>query len=310
MKNRKYIDMQAADLFQEISFPLKVFMYDYDSPSNDWHRHNGFYELVIVCSGTAKNELPQETELVAPGTIFLMFPGAIHRYTSIRHFRHYNVLFSEELLNTGNLDLARQLASSPLSQSSGERLCSPFLPVNESALSKLVLMLETIRSEMSIRSPGWREAAFAEFIRVMIYLIRISKLPDSESGQYSFQVGRAIRLMEEKVSQELSLKSIAESVHMSESSFRHRFLAVTGMSPIHYLIRLRLKKALLLLTSPTSISSIALLSGFADQNYFSRQFKKQFGITPHEFRKKYTAQQLSVNELLTGLMDTDTLICR
>ena len=239
-----------------------------------------------------------------------MFPGAIHRYTSIRHFRHYNVLFSEELLNTGNLDLARQLASSPLSQSSGERLCSPFLPVNESALSKLVLMLETIRSEMSIRSPGWREAAFAEFIRVMIYLIRISKLPDSESGQYSFQIGRAIRLMEEKVSQELSLKSIAESVHMSESSFRHRFLAVTGMSPIRYLIRLRLKKALLLLTSPTSISSIALLSGFADQNYFSRQFKKQFGITPHEFRKKYTAQQLSVNELLTGLMDTDTLICR
>ena len=162
---------------------------------------------------------------------------------------------------------------------------------------------------MSIRSPGWREAAFAEFIRVMIYLIRISKLPDSESGQYSFQIGRAIRLMEEKVSQELTLKSIAESVNMSESSFRHRFLAVTGMSPIRYLIRLRLKKALLLLTSPTSISSIALLSGFADQNYFSRQFKKQFGITPHEFQKKYAAQQLSVNELLTGLMDIDTLIC-
>lgn len=309
MKNRKYIDMQAADLFQEISFPLKVFMYDYDSPSNDWHRHNGFYELVIVCSGTAKNELPGETELVAPGTIFMMPPGALHRYTTIRHFRHYNVLFSEELLNTGNLNLARQLASSPLWRFAG-RQCSPFVPVSESALSKTVLMLETIRSEMSIRSPGWREAAFAEFIRVMIYLIRISKLPDSESGQYSFQIGRAIRLMEEKVSQELTLKSIAESVNMSESSFRHRFLAVTGMSPIRYLIRLRLKKALLLLTSPTSISSIALLSGFADQNYFSRQFKKQFGITPHEFQKKYAAQQLSVNELLTGLMDIDTLICR
>ena len=74
MKNRKYIDMQATDLFQEISFPLKVFMYDYDSPSKDWHPHTGFSELVIVCSGTAKNELPGETELVAPGTIFLMFP--------------------------------------------------------------------------------------------------------------------------------------------------------------------------------------------------------------------------------------------
>lgn len=188
MKNRKYIDMQAADLFQEISFPLKVFMYDYDSPSNDWHRHNGFYELVIVCSGTAKNELPGETELVAPGTIFMMPPGALHRYTAIRHFRHYNVLFSEELLNTGNLNLARQLASSPLWRFAG-RQCSPFVPVSESALSKTVLMLETIRSEMSIRSPGWREAAFAEFIRVMIYLIRISKLPDRESGQYSFQIG-------------------------------------------------------------------------------------------------------------------------
>ena len=92
---------------------------------------------------------------------------------------------------------------------------------------------------------------------------------------------------------------------MSESCFRHHFFAVTGVAPIRYLIRMRLKKALLLLTTVTPIADIARLSGFSDQNYFTRQFRKQFGITPNAFRKQYTAQKLSVDKLLAGLMETD-----
>ena len=307
MKKIRYSEMRPDDLFPDPSFPLNVFMYDYESSANDWHRHMTFYELVIVCSGTAENALPSGSELVTPGTVFLMPPGAVHRYTAIRRFRHYNVLFTDALLNTGNLNLARLLAESPLSHFSETRPCSAFFHVGENALSQLVLMLETIRTEMSLRAPGWREAAFAEFIRLMIRLVRLASAPDREASGYSFQIGSAIRLMEARLGEELSLKTIAEAVHMSESCFRHHFFAVTGVAPIRYLIRMRLKKALLLLTTVTPIADIARLSGFSDQNYFTRQFRKQFGITPNMFRKQYTAQKLSVDELLAGLMEHDTV---
>ena len=305
MKKVKCREMRPDNLFPDPSFPLNVFMYDYEASANDWHRHMAFYELVIVCSGTAENVLPSGRELVTPGTVFLMKPGASHRYTAIRRFRHYNVLFTDALLNTGNLNFARLLAASPLSHFSEGRQCSAFFHVGESALSQLVLMLETIRTEMSLRASGWREAAFAEFIRLMIRLVRLASAPGREASGYSFQIGSAIRLMEARIGEELSLKTIAEAVHMSESCFRHHFFAVTGIAPIRYLIRMRLKKALLLLTTVTPIADIARLSGFSDQNYFTRQFRKQFGITPNAFRKQYTAQKLSVDKLLAGLMETD-----
>lgn len=307
MKKIKYSEMRPDGQFPDPSFPLNVFMYDYESSANDWHRHMTFYELVIVCSGTAENALPSGSELVTPGTVFLMPPGALHRYTAIRRFRHYNVLFTDALLNTGNLNLARLLAASPLAKFSETRPCSAFFHVGESALSQLVLMLETIRTEMSLRAPGWREAAFAEFIRLMIRLVRLASAPDRDASGYSFQIGSAIRLMEARLGEELSLKTIAEAVHMSESCFRHHFFAVTGVAPIRYLIRMRLKKALLLLTTVKPIADIARLSGFSDQNYFTRQFRKQFGITPNAFRKQYTAQKLSVDALLAGLTEPDAV---
>ena len=73
---------------------------------------------------------------------------------------------------------------------------------------------------------------------------------------------------------------------MSESYFRRIFLKNYGISPIKYINNLKIERAKELLTSGLyTVSDVAELSGFHDESYFSREFKKHSGKTPKEYVK-------------------------
>ena len=62
-----------------------------------------------------------------------------------------------------------------------------------------------------------------------------------------------------------------------------------GENFIEYLTRLRIECSKELLgRAALTIREAGLQSGYADPNYFSRIFKKQTGMTPREYREKYT----------------------
>lgn len=59
------------------------------------------------------------------------------------------------------------------------------------------------------------------------------------------------------------------------------------MTPINYLILVRLNAALHLLTDKQqTIKNIAYELGFTDDAHFCRSFKKYYGVTPGEYQKK------------------------
>lgn len=303
MQIREQTELYGNSFFRGADLPLKIYMHDYKSATDKWHRHNDFYELVIVCSGTAHNENTRRSESVRAGNVFLFPPGSVHRYTGIRNFRHYNILFQPSLLKIDQVNLA-SLPGYPLLfqfQFDGADCCSRLLSVDEAVLSRLVSMIETIRNECALCTAGWRESAFFEFMRMLVCLLRYCVPQDMGIGQNAFQIGRAIRAMEKNCTRTFTLKSLADEVHMSPSSFRHHFTEITGTPPVEYLLRLRLRKAILMLTSPTSVSGVALQSGFRDNNYFSRQFRKRTGLSPREFQKRYRNMQVTVQELLDKL---------
>lgn len=73
-----------------------------------------------------------------------------------------------------------------------------------------------------------------------------------------------------------------------ETYFCRRFKAVTGLSPMIYIRILRLEKAKKMIKAGMlSLGEIASECGFSDPGYFSRCFKRHFGITPAEYGQKY-----------------------
>ncbi len=87
----------------------------------------------------------------------------------------------------------------------------------------------------------------------------------------------------------ITLKEAAEAVCLSPNGLIHRCKKQLKLTPMEYLTRLRLKRAESLLCSTAdSIGNIARLCGFENPYYFSNVFKQARGLSPKEYRKKFT----------------------
>lgn len=113
------------------------------------------------------------------------------------------------------------------------------------------------------------------------------RIADIKSGVTPETIGSAIDYINEHFSENISLKSIAEHANFSPIYFHKMFTAYMGMTPHEMLSRKRLENAkLLLLTTELSMSEIVEKCGFSSNSYFDYHFKKEFGITPSNFRKR------------------------
>lgn len=84
---------------------------------------------------------------------------------------------------------------------------------------------------------------------------------------------------------DIRLTTLATLLGMSPYYFCHLFKRLMGISPHQYIIQQRVERAKLLLKQPDrSIADIALECGFGNQSHLTKQFKKQFGITPKKYR--------------------------
>ena len=74
------------------------------------------------------------------------------------------------------------------------------------------------------------------------------------------------------------------------------FREMLGTSPIDHLLNLRLEKgARRLRDGSESIIEIAVGCGFGDGNYFSKMFRRKFGVSPRDYRKRFIAAESMQN---------------
>ncbi|MDR2804976.1 MAG: response regulator [Dysgonamonadaceae bacterium] len=106
------------------------------------------------------------------------------------------------------------------------------------------------------------------------------------------------RIIEENLGNpDFSSDTFAQYVNLGRTTFYKKIKGITGYSPKEYIRILRLKKAAeLLSSSEMHISEIAYSVGFIDPLYFSRCFKKQFGVMPSLFKHRQTSETSTVLE--------------
>lgn len=92
--------------------------------------------------------------------------------------------------------------------------------------------------------------------------------------------------MAEYYMEELSLEAIARKFHFNPSYFSNYFKNHTNVNFCEYLNRIRMQNAKrMLLGTNNKVYEISKMVGYQDPKYFNRLFKKEFGVTPDEFRR-------------------------
>ncbi len=98
-------------------------------------------------------------------------------------------------------------------------------------------------------------------------------------------IQQAMRYIKKHYSSNITLMDVAEHVHLTPTYFSRLFKQETDSTFKEYLTTIRLEESKRLLQSTDySLLDIAIATGFEDQSYFSRVFKKHTGVTPSQFR--------------------------
>ncbi len=101
------------------------------------------------------------------------------------------------------------------------------------------------------------------------------------AGSNMHTIGQIIRKMKSNLATPLRVEELAAMANMSQSSFHEHFKAVTAMSPLQYLKRLRLTQARqILLSGSADAASTAYRVGYESASQFSREYARMFGAPP------------------------------
>jgi AraC-like DNA-binding protein len=96
-----------------------------------------------------------------------------------------------------------------------------------------------------------------------------------------------IDFLRHNLHRDIPVSEMADIMRLSRSHFTRLFRHEMGMSPRVYLEDLRLKTAMgILLEENSTVKETAGRCGIGDENYFCRLFKKRYGISPGNFKKK------------------------
>jgi AraC-like DNA-binding protein len=115
--------------------------------------------------------------------------------------------------------------------------------------------------------------------------------------------GPVLEYLRDHYQQPITNRQLAAVSRMSLRAFERQFLASFHLTPQKYLRKLRLRIASrTLIYTNQSLSELALSCGFADQSHFTREFRRQFGRTPRQYREHY--------QMATGVSKTKSAVSR
>ena len=110
---------------------------------------------------------------------------------------------------------------------------------------------------------------------------------EEERGLRGIYVGKAIRFIEKKFQNDISVEDIAGVCGLNRSYFGKLFKEAMGKTTQEFLLSYRMNRAAELLKQPQySVGDIGCAVGYQNPLHFSRAFKNTYGISPREWRNR------------------------
>lgn len=104
----------------------------------------------------------------------------------------------------------------------------------------------------------------------------------------NYSIAKVQQFIEQHYMDNITVKMLAELGCMSETTFNRHFKKEIGLSPIEYLLDVRIRKAKeMLRRNELNITEIAISCGFSSVAYFSSCFTSRVNSSPQEYRKSF-----------------------
>ena len=150
----------------------------------------------------------------------------------------------------------------------------------------LVDLIHNSIDEIEQRASGWELIIAGNAMAILAQLWRsyTDVNPRPNNTKKPELLDRVVQYIEDNLEERITLKEVAQRLYVSESTISHAFQHKMGISFYRYVIQRRLVAAKNHISEGKPMEQIAEQVGFSDYSAFYRAFKKEYGMTPKEFR--------------------------
>lgn len=153
--------------------------------------------------------------------------------------------------------------------------------------SSYVQLFDSMIQELQLKQPFFEEELQFMMQQLLLKMGRNRIREKTIFENYNIEVEEAIRTFHLAPERDFTIKQFTKERGLNYYRFIDTFTTYVGVSPRQYIINLRMSIAKdLLLNSLFQISEVAKLTGYENPFYFSRLFKKAWGISPSEYRER------------------------
>lgn len=249
-----------------------------------YHKHDG-YEFVLVERGKASWELDGHVYETKAGDVFHTCPSEVHRggFNVIEPSRFWWFIVtpphSEDWLRL------------PQDESECFRHALEALPrvthTGLQAVDDFRQLRNALNANSSLRTSATRQALLGMLLRILQPSQHMVSLADDLLRQLDALIGR----IAEEPQWRPAIEEMADFVRISPSHFFRTFQDYTGLPPMVFIERARIKNACGLLAEGTdTVTKIANELGYASSQHFATVFKRITGMTPIQWRMNQTGR--------------------
>ncbi len=245
-------------------------------PQNVLHTHP-FVEIAFIHSGRGHVHMDGQDHPVQPGDLLIFDAGCVHCEYSDATDPLLFYFAAYDKISLPGLPAGHLLAPG----------MPPLLATGEMADS-FCLQFREVLHELEAGQDFSYEIArgTAKIILMRLFRLLNTACNAKDSLHASPVLAAALRRIDEDPAGPLTLESLAEHCAVSKYHLAHLFTSQLGVSAGRYILQKRIYLARHLLgATDLAVEQIALQCGFADSAYFCRQFKKEMGRTPGQYRR-------------------------
>ena len=299
MREREISDFKERAEHGDVLMPIRryrcIVPNTYQDLSLHWHEEA---EIGWIQEGEIDYDINFESFRVRKGDLLLIAPHILHAAHAVpgKRMVSESLVFHLDMLGYQTPDACTIRCISPLQN--GKYRFVPVVHSGQPGYGELVACMEELLGCMQPREdavPKAEEPAEELYRKELLFrlfrlLYRYGYVVKNEGGREDFaaeeKMKQVLTFIRSHYAEALTVGQLAGLCHFSETYFMSFFKRFAGMTCVEYINHYRLSQAArILVQTDRPVTEAALENGFRNISYFNRQFRRQYGTTPREYRK-------------------------
>ena len=232
-------DLNLADMDERFPILVQYGIYNRDLMP---YKSDDFNQLIFVMGGTAEYCSDSETHDVKPGTVCIIGKSTLYHFRNCKQLNLCKIIYKHGMLSMAPPDIRQTEGVTILKNIKKDSMVKLQLSFQTFKCAKHLINEMTDAYEQS--DVGRNTLVNSLFWSLVVLLMRVYQSGNDISRE-ELELTEIIGYIQEHYQETISIKELAEQMNMSPRNFSRIFHKTCGLSPVNYIIKLRIDLSLI-----------------------------------------------------------------